>query len=546
MSASRILIVDDDPALLTALSGALALRMPDVAVESCDSAIAAIQRISQSEFDAVVTDIKMPGMDGLALLKEIRQLQPELPTLLITGHGQHDLAVQALRGGAFDFIQKPIDRDYFVASLARAIRVRKMDRQLQRQKRALENHAAELEQAVQVRTEQLCEASRRKDEFLAMLSHELRNPLACILSSAELALIDERDPSAAIESCRVIVQQAQHMRILLDDLLDLSRISRNKIELRRENLLLDRIVETALTSVRPAIHNRGHELIVSVDEALAGEHIYADATRLEQVIVNLLNNAAKYTEPGGEILFSVWRDENDVVLRVQDNGEGIPASVLPNIFEPFVQADGTRRRANSGLGIGLALVRQLVQLHGGSVTALSDGEGKGSCFTVRLPIGVEEPIERFAAIAASGQEHSPTRSVMLVEDQESLSKLTALILERQGHRVVAVASDGPSAINLALVHRPDLILMDIGLPGMDGFEIARQMREFPQLDGTTLVAVTGYGSAEDRRRAKDAGFEYHLVKPCSVECLADCLRQPLRSERAVGSAPCSANGPKRP
>jgi signal transduction histidine kinase len=523
MNSAKVLIVDDDSALLNALSGAMQLRMPDVTLETCDSGLAAVDRIAQSEFDAVVSDIKMPGMDGLALLSEIRRLRPEIPTLLITGHGQHDLAVQALRGGAFDFIQKPIERDYFVASLARAIKMRQMSRQLQEQKAALERHAAQLEHTVQARTRQLYEANRRKDEFLAMLSHELRNPLACVLSSVELLARVGFDRETARDTCDVISRQARQMSRLLDDLLDLSRISRNKIDLRKARLALNRVVEYAVASTRSAMSERGHTLEVLLYDDAKRVQVYADATRLEQVIVNLLNNAAKYTESGGHIELLVRKAGLEVVIEVRDNGMGIPGDLLPHVFEPFVQADQSPHRSDGGLGIGLTLVRQLVQLHGGSVDAASEGRGKGSRFTVRLPI-----VDTVEEADVSYQEPPPAavipRRILLVEDSASLARVTRLLLEGCGQDVVAVVRDGPSAIEAALEHRPDVVLLDIGLPGMNGYEVARRLREYPQLDTAMLVAMTGYGRPEDRHEAKLAGFDHHLVKPFTIDSLETLLQ----------------------
>lgn len=536
-SPTRVLIVDDDRALLTALTGALKLRMPEIEVDTCESGVAAIEAIRRNDYDAVVSDIKMPGMDGLALLKEIRSIQPELPTLLITGHGQHDLAVQALRGGAFDFIQKPVERDYLVASLARAIRVRTMGRQLQQQQEELASHADRLEQAVESRTEQLRELNRRKDGFLATLSHELRNPLACILSAAELMLLPERESESdainpEMESCGIIVQQASHMRRLLDDLLDLSRINCNKISLRKKHVPLRRVIDAAVASTKPFMLDRRHTLQVNMAPTVAAGYVHADPTRLEQVVVNLLNNAAKYSDPGGQIQMTVERDGTEIIIAVEDDGIGIPQHVLSSVFEPFVQVEADGRRTDGGLGIGLALVRQLVELHGGGVTASSEGENKGSCFTVRLPIAVEATRSSTADEAEHGADRPPSRRVLVVEDQDGLALLTQRLLEQDGQQVIAVASDGPSAIKAALAHSPDLILMDIGLPGMNGYEVARRLRELPQFDDTILVAMTGYGTNEDRDRAHASGFDFHLVKPCTFKTLSECIRtswQPRRS-----------------
>jgi signal transduction histidine kinase len=534
MTPERVLIVDDDSALLTALTGAMRLRMPNVAVDACDSGPAALERIALTDYDAIVTDIKMPGMDGLALLERIRAVRADLPTLLITGHGQHDLAVQALRGGAFDLIQKPIDRDYFVASLTRAIRMRQMSRQLQQQQATLERHAAELEQTVQARTRQLRESNRRKDEFLAVLSHELRNPLACILSSIELISLTSGNGAPLGENCRVIAREARQMNRLLDDLLDLSRINRNRIELRKTRLPFSRIVDDAVSATRSAIAAREHRLEVQLDASAAEACVYADATRLQQVVVNLLNNAAKYTPAGGRVSLEAAREGAEIVLHVADDGVGISDQLLPRVFEPFVQADDSRHRAEGGLGIGLTLVRQLVQLHDGSVTASSPGLGRGSRFSVRLPIVVEGVAEDESTIIRRALPLAPRR-VLVVEDRASLAMVTRLLLEEHGQHVVAVAADGPSAIEAALEHRPDMVLLDIGLPGMSGYEVARRLRGYPQLDHAVLVAMTGYGRPDDRRRADEAGIRFHLVKPFTFESLANVLELSQPSEQLQGA-----------
>ncbi|MEQ8785314.1 MAG: response regulator [Pirellulaceae bacterium] len=534
MNSAKVLLVDDDAATLNALTGAMRLRMPNVALETCESGLAAVERIVQEEFDAVVTDIKMPGMDGLALLSEIRRLRPELPTLLITGHGQHDLAVQALRGGAFDFIQKPIERDYFVASLSRAISMRQMSRQLQQQKAALERHAVELERTVASRTRQLSEANQRKDEFLAMLSHELRNPLACVMSSVELLIRGNCEDETTKEICEIASRQAAQMSRLLDDLLDLSRVSRNKIELRKSRLRLDSLIEQAVASINSRMASREHRLHVEIDD-VQGVYVMGDATRLEQVIVNLLNNAAKYTPPYGDIRLRARRGEFDVAIEVRDNGMGISSDLLASVFEPFVQADRSRHRTDGGLGIGLTLVRQLVKLHGGEVTADSDGEGRGSCFTVRLPVAdVNSHLEGESLAVPSA---AARRKILLVEDSANLARVTRLLLEECGQDVVAVVNNGLSAMEAALEHRPDIILLDIGLPGMDGYEVARKIREHPQLDHAMLVAMTGYGRREDRREADEAGFDEHLVKPFAVE------RLQLLLDKATGRQPSQPTSP---
>lgn len=523
MEGGRLLVVDDDPALLEALSRALRLRMPELTVDSVVSGPEALGRLGQAEYDAVVTDIKMPGMDGLTLLSEIRNGFPDVPTLLITGHGQHDLAVQALRGGAFDFIQKPIDRDYFIASLTRALRVRQLGRQVEAQKRALEQHAASLEQTVEERTRELYEANQAKDRFLAVLGHELRNPLASIHGAVELmSHCNDRDP-ARDEAQQIVERQVRHMARLLDDLLDISRIRQDRIVLRKQPLNVADFVTSAVQATQPAVEEHRHRLTVSLpDEVLTVE---GDPTRLEQVLINLISNAVKYTEPGGRISLEGERHGRMAVLRVRDDGIGISAEMLERIFEPFAQGDHPLGWEQGGLGIGLTLVRKLVALHGGTVQAESEGAGRGSTFIVRIPLAeasssVEDlPPEPLRVPSPE----VPRSRILVVEDDPDLARLTEKLLEKCGSHTVQVVRNGPAAIEAVGVCRPEIALIDLGLPGMSGYELARHLREQPNGNPLALIALTGYGQKEDQHRSREAGFDEHLVKPVSVETLQQVL-----------------------
>jgi signal transduction histidine kinase len=515
VSTNRILIVDDDTSLLTAITGALALRMPNVAVETCASALEAMEKVTEADYDAVVTDIKMPGVDGLALLKEIRARAPELPTLLITGHGEHDLAVQALRGGAFDFIQKPIDRDYFVASVSRAIRVREMDRLLQSQRRALENHAVELEQAVHLRTEQLREADRRKDEFLAMLAHELRNPLAPIRSGLEL-LAMERDGHQ--ETIRLMQEQVRHLVRLVDDLLDVSRIMKGKIELRKERLDLSMLIHRCVEAMETPPRDDQHELDVSLPHEPIW--LYADPVRIAQVIDNLLNNAFKYTETPGRIELAAGTQNGEAYIRVADTGVGIEPEFLPSVFEPFAQSSRSLDRAKGGVGIGLTLVQRLVELHQGTVSAHSEGRGRGSTFIVHLPVCHAAPPTE-TKVDAPGV--APDRRILIVDDHIGAVRMLSLLLAKLGDHEIETAYDGPSALARIEQIHPEIVLLDIGLPGMNGYEVARTLRSKREFDDVLLVALTGYGQEEDRQRARQAGFDRHLVKPVETSKLKELL-----------------------
>jgi signal transduction histidine kinase len=518
MENPRILVVDDDSSLLTALTAALQLRMPEVDVETVDSGVGALQELAVSEFDAVITDIKMPGMDGLTLLGEIRQMDPHLPTLLITGHGQHDLAVHALRGGAFDFIQKPIDRDYLVAALTRAIQVRRLHRQVQSQQQTLARHATELEQVVKHRTQKLKEINQRKDQFLAMLAHELRNPLACIRYAVDLLSFPTDGQTCGNEELlESMSRQVTHMSHLLSDLLDVSRISRNQITLNKTHVDLTNILKTATDAMRPTLDEFYHVLTADLPDKPVV--VDGDETRLEQIFVNLLNNAAKYTDPGGRIELALRSQNDQALIEIKDNGIGISSEMLPRVFELFSQADCSMDRSKGGLGIGLTLVENLVQLHGGSVIASSEGEGKGSTFTVRLPVLRAQ--ESQGARPAAFHDSSTRFRVMVVEDNTALARLTRHLLQKCGQEVVSVVSDGLAAIDAAQEHRPEIILLDLGIPKLDGYEVARRLRQFEQFKNLKIIALTGYGQAQDRLRSKEAGIDHHLTKPVSIQALSE-------------------------
>jgi PAS domain S-box-containing protein len=374
----------------------------------------------------------------------------------------------------------------------------------------------QLERELERRVEELAEADRRKDEFLAMLAHELRNPLAAI-SNAGLVLGERRgEDSRSAELLGVIGRQIRHLSRLVDDLLDVSRFTHGRIVLRKTPVELAPVVEGAVETARPLIEARGHALAVLLpDEPLRLE---ADATRIEQVVANLLNNAAKFTEPGGRIELSVERQGDEAVLRVRDTGVGIPPDLLPRVFDLFVQGERSLDRAHGGLGIGLTLVRSLVERHGGTVAAASEGPGRGSEITVRLPLLAGTAPEAPARAVAPPETRRETVRVLLVEDNEDAAAALAELLRIWGHRV-EVVHEGPSALQAARTEPPHLVLLDIGLPGMDGYEVARALREIPDLEEVTLVALTGYGQDSDRVRSSRAGIDHHLVKPVDPDQL---------------------------
>jgi signal transduction histidine kinase/CheY-like chemotaxis protein/PAS domain-containing protein len=367
------------------------------------------------------------------------------------------------------------------------------------------------------------EADQRKDELLALLGHELRNPLAAVvLAAARL----RRGGADATQTAEIIERQGQRLVRLVDDLLDVSRITCGKITLVRRPVVIGDLVGRAVESVRPLMDERRHTLRVAMpSEPLRVE---GDGTRLEQVLVNLLVNAAKYTAPGGHVALTVTRPEQDAVeIRVRDDGIGIPRERLGDIFAPFTQIDAPLDRTDRGLGIGLTLARRLVELHGGRITVHSEGRGQGTELVVRLPaLGAEAPAPapRPPVSAALTPPHATARlRVLVVEDHHDVAELLADELAADGHEV-RVADDGVEAIDAALDFHPDLALIDIGLPGQSGYDVARRLRREPTLSSARLIALTGYGGAEIVRLCREAGFDQHFTKPISLEALQDLLR----------------------
>jgi two-component system CheB/CheR fusion protein len=366
--------------------------------------------------------------------------------------------------------------------------------------------------------EALRDADRRKDEFLATLAHELRNPLAPIRNS--LHILDMAGtPNPAVEYVRDMMErQVNHLVRLVDDLMEVSRITRGRIELRRERVELEAVIRSAVETSQPFIEAGGHQLVLDVPaEPLTLE---ADPIRLAQVFANLLNNAAKYTEKPSRIWLTAGREGGSAVVSIRDQGIGIPAELLPHVFEMFTQVDTARRGSQSGLGIGLSLARNLVQLHGGTVTATSAGPGEGSEFVVRLPLAGGLRADRTKAPADPASLH-PLR-VLVVDDNRDAADSLAMMLKFLGAEV-RVVYEGPAALREMESFSPNLLLLDLGMPDMDGYEVARRIREHPAFHDVILIALTGWGQEEDRRRSHTSGFDHHLIKPTGIDALRALL-----------------------
>ncbi len=393
---SQILLVDDDVALLQALPKALFLRIVEVQIDTCDSALDALEQIQEHDYDAIVSDIKMPGMDGLALLEKIQELRPETPTLLITGHGDHELAIQALRGGAYDFIQKPIDRDYVVAALHRAIQTHQLRRQVREHQRALELHAHSLERVVQNRTQELVQANAAKDTFLSMVSHELRTPLTSLKARTQhLRRHRERTGPDDVVSLGLedMERSISRLEVLINDLLDASLIETNMFVLHRKRCDL---VELCRHLIEEYTAGKGPALRFEAP----GEPIEAevDPDRISQVMLNLLTNAHKHSPQGYPITVTLHQAGFEASISVRDVGVGIPAEVLPHIFEPYYRVPGVEVQtgAQTGLGLGLYIAWKLVERHAGHIDVQSV-PGEGSVFSMVLPLFIDPTTENVDA-----------------------------------------------------------------------------------------------------------------------------------------------------
>ncbi|HMG23139.1 MAG TPA: response regulator [Kofleriaceae bacterium] len=527
-----ILVVDDNQTNLIAIEAALAPLGRKMVL--AHSGVEALGRLLEQDFALIILDVAMPGMDGFETAKLVRSRERNrgTPIIFITGLSwENDAVLRGYELGAFDFLMKPIRPEVlrakatvFVQLQERTIELAvKADELRQAQTRAYERelHAQRRRFEAEVmerQMQQLAEADRRKDEFLAILAHELRNPLQPLQTAVEV-LEHEPDRPVPVRIRKIVQRQVQHITRLVDDLLDVARFTAGKLELRRELIDLDAIVDEALGACRTAIDARGHHIEVCSHAPPALVH--GDPVRLVQCVCNLIHNAAKYTEPGGLLIVDWGTDRDDGFVRITDNGRGIPAELLPKVFDMFVQERVTPDGAG-GLGLGLGLVKRLVELHGGTVRASSEGKGRGATFEVRLPLAEQTMLDKLRpSRTKTGPQDRPLRAVVC-DDATDLRDLVADLLRLRGHEV-SVAGDGPTAIELIVAERPDVALIDIGLPDMDGYEVARTIRLQLAEFKPRLIAMTGYGQASDRAAAFEAGFDAHIVKPASADKILRAL-----------------------
>lgn len=514
----NILLVDDQPGKLLSYEAILADLGENLIKAS--SGREALEHLLKTDVTIVLIDVSMPELDGFELAEMIREHPRCKETAIIFVSAVHLSDTDRLKGyqtGAVDYVSVPIVPELLRAKVRVFAELYRKRREIEALARKLEERVAErtaeLEAAIRRQTElaeQLRLADRRKDEFLALLAHELRNPLAPLRNGVNILNLRETlEPEVAW--CRgVFERQVTQLTRLVDDLLDVSRISLGKIKLQLETLELGSIVNEAVETSRPLIDAQHHSLLVIMPERPV--RLQGDRARLTQVIANLLNNAAKYQNDGGAIELRVEPDPYQVTITVRDEGVGIPSHMLSDIFELFAQGERSPDRARDGLGIGLSLVRTVVGLHRGTVTAASAGLGRGSTFTVRLPIlrFAGDQGHAPAAVPTALPECPPLRVLVLDDNRDAADSLSWL-LQLNGHTVLQ-AREGEEALRLAVQEKPSVVLLDIGLPGLDGYEICRRMRQ-NGLSDALIIAMTGYGLERDRARSRDAGFDAHLVKP---------------------------------
>ena len=510
---ASVLLVDDQPAKL--LTYQVILGKLDVRLVTAGSAREALDRLLHGDFAVVLIDVCMPELDGFELAALIREHPRFRSTAVIFVSGVHLSDMDRIKGyslGAMDYVPVPVIPEILCAKVKAFVDLYRTTRQLERLN-------AELEQRVAMRTAELEEAGHRKDEFLAVLAHELRNPLAAIRTASQVIALPDLEPAHRESAGAVIQRQVTQLVRLIDDLVDMSRIGRGVISLQRGRVDIGTMIAQAVESSRPLIDGRGHTLTVEIANNCPA--VMGDAARLSQVVGNLLANAAKFTEAGGQLTLRAGLENGDVVIRVKDTGIGIEPEMLSSIFDLFTQVRHSPDDHAAGLGIGLALVRQIVEMHDGHVSASSDGPGTGTEVVVRLPALREVDMLRASdssGIERTGRLPAPCR-ILIVDDNVDAAYVLTLLLRGLGHDVEAVGG-GLAALERGPEFNPRVILLDLGMPGLDGFETARRIREQSWGRSLSLVAVTGWGQSKDRSRTRDAGFDAHLVKPV---CVADLL-----------------------
>ncbi len=530
----KILIVDDEPKNLIVLE--TVLNDPDYKLVRAHSADEALLALVAEQFALLILDIRMPGMTGFELAEVIkkRKKTAQVPIIFLTAYYSEDQHVlEGYGSGAVDYLHKPVNPQILRSKVAVFAELHRKNLDAASANSALleevkeRRHAEEqlrqlnetLEQRVAERTEELGQANRLKDEFLAMLGHELRNPLAAIMNAVQVMHSPKADTGRMVT---LVDRQTRNLRRIVDDLLDVARVTRGKLELRKEPADIAQIVHQAIDVARAQLnHGEDIEVVMSTSAPL---RVDADRTRLEQSMVNLLLNAIKFSRAERRVRVIVEQRDQNVLVSIIDNGIGIAPDMLGRIFDLFAQADSSLDRSQGGLGIGLFICKRLVELHGGTISAHSDGEGRGSTFRIQLPLLNSAALEAPHAEARApmpAPEAGAAKRVLIVDDNIDSAVTLAWILEQNGY-IVQSAHDGEDGIQAAHAFKPDILLLDIGLPKINGYDVARRLRS-EGFSGALMFAISGYAHEADMERSRAAGFDRHLAKPVDIDELVGIL-----------------------
>lgn len=523
MNLARLMVVDDEESLR--ITTAAILEKEGYAVDVASSGNEAVALLANADYDLVLTDLHMEGGEGLMVLNEIRRNAPLTISVVLTGFASVESAIAALQEGAYDYLVKPCDIETMKHTIRRGVEHRRLMLAEQKARADLEQLNRDLENRIAERTAELtrlnaelADANRAKDVFLATLSHELRTPLTPVVGWIKLLRSGNLDAKSIAQALDAIERNAWLQARLIDDLLDTSRIATGKLQFEPRPTDLNATVKAALETVRAMAASRNIELSVTLVPATLV--VMAEPVRLQQIAWNLLSNAIKFTDPGGKVTVTTEAEGLEACLTVSDTGVGIEPGFLPHVFDRFRQADGSTSRRHGGLGLGLAIADALAKMHGGRLEAQSDGVGKGSSFTFRIGLVAADSL---APEKAESRERSlKDLNVLVVEDSDDTLVLLGTMLSRQGAKV-SQASSASEALDAASSSTPDIIISDIGMPDIDGYEFLQQLKQIPGMDGVPAIAISGYASDDDRRKALSVGYLALMAKPIDVDALFDFL-----------------------
>lgn len=515
----RLLVVDDEESLR--ITTAAILEKEGYTVDTASSGDEAIALLDQKDYDLVLTDLHMEGGDGLSVLNQIRRQSPLTISVVLTGFASVESAIAALQEGAYDYLVKPCDIDSMKHTIRRGVEHRRLMLAEQKARTDLEQLNLDLEKRIQQRTAELtrlnaelAEANRAKDVFLATLSHELRTPLTPVVGWIKLLRSGNLDEKSVDQALDAIERNAWLQSKLIDDLLDTSRIATGKLHFEPKPTDLNTVVKASIETVRASAASRNIELTVKL--APSPLIVMGEPVRLQQIVWNLISNAIKFTEPGGKVTVTTELEASNASLTVADTGVGIEPEFLPHVFDRFKQADGSTSRRHGGLGLGLAIADALAKMHGGRIQAESDGVGLGARFSFHLELATAE---RVSPEQVEEKVHSLMGlDVLIVEDSTDTLLLLSALFSRKGASVTTAAS-ASEALEHAISKRPNVIISDIGMPDVDGYELLRQLKLIPGMDEVPAIAISGYASDEDRERALSVGYQALVAKPIDVDSL---------------------------